>query len=218
MRNKLKIIAISDTHGTHNKIEIPKCDILIHAGDISSNGKLNDCVDFLKWFDRQPATHKIFIAGNHDFLFYDKPALRKDFFYLHFNDTKNIYYLQDETVQISGINFYGIPWTPEFYNWAFMKERGEEMKVVTDKIPFDTHVLISHGPPKGILDITTNNESVGCAELRERVSRLNNLKYHIFGHIHESYGVTEYGGTTFINASILNFNYKITNKPIEFEI
>lgn len=217
MRNKLKIIAISDTHGLHSQIEIPECDILIHAGDISPNGKLHHCVDFLEWFSVQPAQYKIFIAGNHDFLF-QQPVRRRDFFQLHLNNKENVFYLEDQSVRIEGIKFYGSPWTPWFYDWAFNKIRGYETKEVADSIPHDTDVLITHGPPMGILDRTFKDENVGCSDLMHKVVQMKNLKYHIFGHIHESYGFRKYRETTFINASILNLQYKVTNKPFLFEV
>ena len=71
----MKIIAISDTHWKFNEIEVPECDLLIHAGDISGRGTRDEVEDFLEWYSNQPATNKILIAGNHDFLFENDPKV-----------------------------------------------------------------------------------------------------------------------------------------------
>ena len=53
---------IADSHGQHRKVITEKCDILIHAGDISGNGELNVVYDFINWFANQPANWKILVA------------------------------------------------------------------------------------------------------------------------------------------------------------
>ena len=72
-------------------------------------------------------------------------------------DGKDCIYLQDSGVEIEGFKLWGIPWTPKFYNWAFMKNKGGEIGVVVNKIPNDTDILITHGPPFGRLDFTKND-------------------------------------------------------------
>lgn len=214
----MKIVCISDTHGIHDKLKIPECDILIHAGDITPNGKYWDCVRFAKWFrDQNQAKHKIFIAGNHDFLFQNKSSpLHRDFFYKDLDSS--ITYLQDSSVTINSFKIYGTPWTPEFFNWAFMKERGKDIAEVWKKIPFDTNILIVHGPPYGILDKTAAEDHVGCFDLLARINELPNLQLCIFGHIHEDYGSMKQYGITFVNASSLNEHYKFTNTPIIIDL
>ena len=64
----LKIDCISDTHGQHKKIRLPGGDILIHSGDCSSEGGLDEVLEFLDWFKEQEYSHRILIAGNHDFI------------------------------------------------------------------------------------------------------------------------------------------------------
>jgi Icc-related predicted phosphoesterase len=118
----------------------------------------------------------------------------------------NAHYLQDQSVIIEGLKFYGSPWQPTFHNWAFNKDRGEKIKTEWDKIPSDTDVLITHGPPFGILDKTVDNEKVGCEELLLAVNRIK-PKIHIFGHIHENYGEIKLNGTHFINPSSCDYNY-----------
>ena len=74
-------------------------------------------------------------------------------------------------------------------------------------------MLITHGPPYGIGDLTSRGEKTGCADLLEIVEEIK-PRLHIFGHIHEGYGVTIKGEITYINASICNHLYQLTNEPI----
>ena len=76
----------------------------------------------------------------------------------------------------------------------------EEIHNIWKKIPDDTQILLTHSPPKGILDRNIDGESQGCEKLLERVQEINPL-VHIFGHIHESYGIFPTSSTIFINAS-----------------
>jgi Icc-related predicted phosphoesterase len=83
-------------------------------------------------------------------------------------------------------------------------------------IPANTDILITHGPPFGKLDANVNSYRTGCEDLLKTVDKIK-PKYHIFGHIHEAYGMTYNEHTTFINASILDEHYRIKNKPVLIE-
>ena len=117
---------------------------------------------------------------------------------------------------IDGVKFYGSPWQPWFYDWAFKFERGPEIRAKWDLIPEDTDVLITHGPLFGIGDLTAHGDQAGCHDLLEVVEKIKPA-IHIFGHIHEGYGVTSNGVTTFINASICDHLYQPVNPPIVYE-
>jgi Icc-related predicted phosphoesterase len=208
----MKIVAISDTHGKHQNLVLPKADMLIHAGDVSSRGKETEVIEFLKWFSETDFTYKIFIAGNHDFYFE------------RFGDEMinqlipaNVIYLNDNGIEIEGIKIWGSPISPWFYDWAFNRHRGNDIKKHWDKIPQNVDILITHGPVFGILDKTVRNENVGCKDLLEKIETLN-PKFHICGHIHEAYGQVKYRETEFINVSVLDENYILKNKPIVLEI
>lgn len=214
-----KIVAISDSHGSHWDIKVPDGDILVHAGDFSSHGRLPDTLDFLKWFNTHPHKHKIFIAGNHDWLMEQDPnfyrIIKMEFPYLT--------YLQDESCEAMGLKFFGSPQTPRFYNWAFNRDRGEEIKRYWDNIPDDTDVLITHGPPYGICDEAYRvgfniTEHTGCKDLLDATLRIA-PKLHLFGHIHLS-GQTSYVApkTTYANVSMLNEAYLVWGKPMVFDI
>lgn len=208
----MQIVCLSDTHGLHRRIKnIPDADLIIHAGDISNYGEEHQVEDFLKWFSNLPHQHKIFIAGNHDFFFE-----RETENYIKKIIPENVIYLNDSGCTINNINIYGSPITPEFMDWAFNRKRGADIQKHWKLIPKDTDILITHGPPFGKLDANANNYRTGCEDLLKTVSTIK-PKYHIFGHIHEAYGMTYNEDTTFINASILDEHYRIKNAPVLFE-
>lgn len=185
----MKIWHISDTHGFHNDLKLPEnIDIVIHSGDCSNskNKYVNklEVEKFINWYCELPVKYKIFIAGNHDTSIEKKLFTKKHF------EEKNIIYLENESINIEGINIYGSPYTPTFgEGWAFNKSRNS-INREWDKIPENTDILITHGPPKQILDLSydKNNKLEYCGDsalLRRIVFKLK-IKYHLFGHIHDN--------------------------------
>jgi Icc-related predicted phosphoesterase len=207
----MKITAISDTHGLHRNLTLDGGDVLIHAGDISKRGMKLEILDFLEWFDEQPYPIKIFTPGNHDFYFEYFPEEYKQMI------PKSVICLIDSEYVLEGVKFWGSPVTPWFYDWAFNRQRGPEIDVHWQMIPDDTDVLITHGPPMGILDQTTRKHHVGCEDLMNKI-KIVNPSYHVFGHIHEAFGQVIHHETNFINASNVDINYKLVNPSIVFEI
>ena len=218
----MRILTLSDTHSKHNFIPTRfienvdnSLDTIVHAGDVSSRGYKGEIIDFLKWYNELNFKNKILIAGNHDFYFEEgKPediaAMLAEY--------PNITYLNDSGVEIDGVKFWGSPVQPWFYDWAFNR-RGADICKHWDLIPNDTHVLLTHGPVRGYLDMTQRGEPVGCPYLLEKITQMSNLKLYVFGHIHEAYGRVELpDGKIFINASVLNLRYEMANYPIEVEI
>lgn len=212
----MKLVLISDTHGFHDRIRIPNGDVLIFAGDLGGWGTLTEVESFARWMRHLPHAHKIVVAGNHDWAFFKPSQKWRARGMLADN---GITYLEDSGVNINGINFYGSPWTPAFFNWAFMYPRNSEMAQETwKKVPDNTDVLITHGPPRDILDDAYSEPHAGCDNLR--VAVLNRIKpmVHVFGHLHNGYGMAEIGGTTFVNAAICNDGYDPINLPVEVKI
>jgi Icc-related predicted phosphoesterase len=213
-----KIICLSDTHNCNEQIVVPDGDILIHAGDATIRGTINEIVLFNEWFANLPHKSKIFVAGNHDWLFETNLRLAKSLL-----DDK-IIYLQDSSVEINGLKIYGSPYQPRFFDWAFNLMRGKELARKWKLIPNDTDILITHGPPFGILDKVPRQyfvENTGCEELRRQIEELvcfEKLKLHIFGHIHCGYGTTEKFGVKFVNASNCDESYEPTNPPITIDL
>jgi len=206
----MKFVVISDTHGKHRELKLPKGDIIIHAGDFCHYGSSDNMYDFLLWYKDLNFERKILIGGNHDF-FADEEAERfKELLPME------VSYLNDSQIIINGIKIWGSPVSPDMTGWAFGKERGLEMKEHWDLIPEDIEILITHTPPKDILDKSRSGKSIGCEELKKRLKSLD-LKFHIFGHVHASYGESIIEGTKFINASNINSTKGLVNKPIVFE-
>jgi Icc-related predicted phosphoesterase len=205
----MRLCLISDTHTKHRELgALPECDVLIHAGDSTWTGELDKLEDFAKWMGDQPARHILAIAGNHDWCFQHTPELARRTLAAY-----GVHYLQDESVTIDGFKFYGSPWQPEFNNWAFNLPRGgPELVAKWAAIPHDTDVLITHGPPLGILDACPGH--VGCRALLKRVESLPKLKLHVFGHIHGGYGSEFHDGLMFVNASSCTGSYRCSNRPV----
>jgi predicted phosphohydrolase len=206
----MKFVAISDTHGKHRELVLPKGDVIIHAGDFCHYGGNIGMHDFLSWFQHLDFQFKILIAGNHDFFAAEQSAAFLEML------PDEIVYLNDSGTSIQGINIWGSPVQPDLPGWAFSKERGAAMKAHWDLIPDDTDMLITHSPPHGILDKPRTGIAVGCEELSLRLARLQ-VRVHIFGHIHESYGMVRIGACTYINAANYNSSKGLVNAPIVFE-
>lgn len=211
----MKIVTISDTHNKHQYLQLPEGDVLIHAGDATSMGSVAEVEAFANWFNAQPFTNKLFIPGNHDWLFQRDFAKAEAMF-------TGVQVLHERAVTIDGIKFYGAAWQPEFCNWAFNVPRGAASAANWAKIPDDTNVLITHGPPYGTLDLIHTGglslESVGCEALTERIKTLPQLAVHIFGHIHDSHGSVVKDNVAYVNASFLNDSYMPAYAPIVIEL
>lgn len=202
----MKIDCISDLHGDYPKLE--GGDLLIVAGDLTGRDLENEYALFDYWLNDQKYNAKIVIGGNHD------RTLQEKRFKFQFGT-----YIQDSGCSFNGFKIWGSPWTPTFYNWYFMKDRGEQIKERWDLIPDDIDILITHGPPYGTLDKVSHPSRkikfshTGCEELKLAVERVK-PKLHVFGHIHEGYGIIEKDGTIFVNCSLMNEHYETINKPI----
>lgn len=221
----MKICFISDTHGQHDEVIIPEgVDTLICSGDISMNGYKHQVVDFLEWFSNIDVENKIFIAGNHDFYFDTNHP--KSINYKSDNEDyldiipDNIIYLNESSVTIDGIKIWGSPVTPWFYNWAFNKNT-DDLLNYWDIIPDDTDIIVTHGPPYSILDLCTDGTLAGCNSLMGRIYDIV-PKISTFGHIHEGYGVKDIdidgSVVKFINSSVLDHRYRLTNQPITIDL
>lgn len=221
----MKLVFISDTHQLHDKVTVPEGDVLIHCGDFTNKGTEGAIRSFLSWVASQPHAHKVIIPGNHE-LGMDRGPMRnrKLAIVKEFTDQHpNLSFLEDSEVTINGVKFYGSPVTPWFFDWAWNVQRGQAIAAVWAKIPEDTQVLVTHGPPYGVLDLVEESfgrdSHQGCSDLRERVKKLSNLKVHAFGHLHLQGGQTQVeDGVTFVNAAICDDRYQASRKPVIVEI
>jgi hypothetical protein len=219
-----RIVAISDTHTKHEDVDVPECDILIHAGDFSFHGEYFEVRDFSQWLRSQPARHKIVIAGNHELTF-DMTSSKfnssiRDT--LRLNLDQSVHYLEDSGIELEGLKFWGTPWTPRFFDWAFNGltdvdapfEQGTQLSSRYDLIPHDTDVLICHGPPYSYVDKTLRGEAVGSAEMVTTLDRLNHLKAYFTGHIHEGRGIAYFGDVPIMNVSSADRSYNMVHPPV----
>lgn len=200
----MRILHLSDTHNLHRELkDLPKADLIIHSGDISFSGEGKEVMDFIDWFTNLDYKYKIFIAGNHDFCLEEKDReIIQEFL------PKNCYYLDKSGVEIENIHFWGLPF---FFSDDISGMYDKSIK----QIPFNTDILITHRPPFQILDIA-GKINYGCTNLLKKVIDIK-PKYHLFGHIHDSYGIFDNKTTIFANSSIVNDDYKISNHPFVFE-
>lgn len=211
----MKIAIISDTHNKHRalrglEIGDPAADVLIHCGDATLRGTIEEVGVFGNWFRLLPYRHKLFVPGNHDFLFERAFLLAESLL-----AGQGIQVLVDRATVIDGVKFYGTPWVPNLEDWAFY---GDRLTLISRyaKIPVDTDVLITHGPPYGVLDNGSNH--YGSRELHNRIGELHALRLHCFGHIHESYGREDGFTNISVNACICDINYDAVNAPVLVEI
>ena len=211
----MKLLHISDTHGFHEMFPMSRfegIDIVIHSGDCSNYRdpyrNEPEVRAFIAWYRDVPVKHKIYVAGNHDTSI--ERGLIKP---IDFGEA-GIIYLQNNGVSMHGFNFWGSPHTPTFGEWAFMKAR-DKINRVWDTIPEDTDVLIVHGPPKGVRDLSFdrfgNLEYCGCGALYKKCFKMPQLKLVLFGHIHDmddvyNQGVSHYSKTPtiFSNATCVD--------------
>jgi hypothetical protein len=211
-------------------------------------GRKHEVQSFVEWFNGiNNYTHKIFIAGNHDMSFdreillrnklahfegrnindYDtscsegKPAWLEELLGIHLHP--NVYYLENTSVEIEGLNIWGSPYSPTFgYGWGFNVNRGYDAAQIWNQIPLDTDIVITHSPIYGYNDRTSNtNENVGCADLYHRLHEVK-PHLHFAGHIHEGYGwgtipyKDEWGDIYTFNGSTCNLRYEAIQDPIKF--
>lgn len=207
----MRIVCLSDTHCKQGLVNVPDGDVLVHAGDFTNTGSLLEVELFGLWLQGLPHRHKVVIAGNHDWAFQRQPARAR-------HALSGCHYLQDSGVEIDGVKFWGAPWQPWFYDWAFNLSRGAALREKWALIPEGTHVVITHGPPHGRGDLVPRGERVGCEDLAARLCAIK-PRLHVSGHIHNGYGVVESPeGIIYANASICDEQYRPVNAPIVVDL
>lgn len=191
----MRIWHISDTHSMHGFLRVPNdIDMVIHSGDVSnpSNPYINEpeVHNFIEWYASLPMRYKIFVAGNHDTSIEKRLVTPYDF------EKADITYLENSSTHVEGFNIWGTPITPAFgVGWAWNRVRSK-MNSLWESIPEYTDIVISHGPPKGILDLTYNQQNevelCGCIAMKKHMLRLQ-PQLCLFGHIHNFEDITNAG-------------------------
>jgi Icc-related predicted phosphoesterase len=161
---------------------VPSGDILIHAGDLTSHGKKNQVQDFADWFRSQPHKHKVVIPGNHDW--YAEQSARECEALFH-----GVNYAIHGCIQVAGFKIGMFAFQPRFFGWAFNVDRNSpKMEFLWSRIDNDCDIIVSHGPPQGLCDLTPRGERVGCEVMYKKLKQIEKLKLVVCGHIHEGYG------------------------------
>lgn len=223
----MRAVLISDSHCQYPRL--PEGDLLIHTGDLCMRGTSDEfdiAIDAFKALRPHYPKGILYVPGNHDKCL-DPDFIKKSNLHHNFQprlnmqehdrlrkrfDDAGVTVLIDQAVEIDGIKIYGSPYTPTFFDWAFMESEIDLAKRWA-KIPLNTQLLLTHGPPRYILDLCRNG-NVGCDTLARAVQNLSELKAHVFGHIHESAGARHMWNTLFINAAVLDGRYQGFN-PIQ---
>lgn len=192
----MRLVCVADTHLYEQAWEtIPEGDVLVHAGDLLRGGSLTELELAAEWLHAQPHPHKVVIAGNHDWCFAKTPLPARNVL----GAGTQVIYLQDSEATIEGVRFWGSPWQPEFFHWAFNLPRGEALAAKWAQIPAGIDVLVTHGPPRGYGDRVGRGPQ-GCDDLRAALDRVRPA-LHVFGHIHEDGGLWRHGPTTVANVT-----------------
>jgi len=201
-----RLVLLGDTHGLHRNIQVPIGDLLIHVGDFTIFSKTQtEIVDFNAWLGDLPHRHKILTLGNHEFWAEADPS--------KCSLLSNATVLLNEAIEIEGLRIWGSPVTP-LYGGAFGMSSAADRKRLYAAIPDDTDILITHGPPYGILDVMPNSAlHAGCHELFDAVMRVK-PRLHVFGHIHGAHGIFHTHSTTFVNAAVLGPHGEVEKAPI----
>lgn len=209
----MRIVFLSDTHNYAIQ-SVPDGDMVVHAGDATGQGTLPEIGQFLEWYGDLPHKHKVFVAGNHDWLFQTSHNLAWQMCL-----DRSIYYLEDSGKIVDGLHLYGSPWQPVFCDWAF-NAYDEDLEERFQHIPGGLDLLITHGPPYGILDESAYDfkiKNIGSKVLLDHVKRAK-PRVHVFGHAHGNPGQKQIGDTLFINAAICNPKYVPINEPIYIDL
>lgn len=190
-------------------------------------GDYYEWMENMLWLRRERSKFKRFVitGGNHDkYLAQNAHAIAKEL-----KTDLDIDFLLNSEIIIEGLRIYGspcVPWISGRWVWEYSNTQIEEQWV---KIPEGLDILLTHGPPFGILDKSIRpsgelSRPFGCPSLREKlIGGLENPpRYHAFGHIHmtpqQDHIYSNYGITKFINCALLDDHYKYVNEPQVFEI
>jgi Icc-related predicted phosphoesterase len=208
----MKIWFISDTHGEHAQLKVPDVDLVVHCGDESNDGdpwvNEKEARQFFEWFSKINIPTKMFVPGNHS------TAIEKEL--IQRSEYPSVQFLIHEETEWMGLKIFGSPFTPQFYDWAYMKPR-EDLDSDWQMIAEEVDILITHGPPKGILDVTRDFST--RLPVHERIKP----RIHAFGHIHDEQGIRNCDlimrdTTQFINCSVCDISGRFENNGFVVEI
>lgn len=209
--SKLQVVGVSDTHGEFP--DVPDGDLLVHAGDFSNHSTEQEFFEFNKWLGviSKKFTYKpIVVFGNHE-THAEKIGMEETKELL-----SNCTILFDDEIIVKGKRIYGTPWVPRYGDWSFMM-LDAALSNKYNLIPEGLDLLITHGPPRRILDQNRRNNRCGSEALRQRLLEMKKPpRFHVFGHIHTTGDQPRqelWNGINCFNLSIMDDWYNPTNEP-----
>jgi Icc-related predicted phosphoesterase len=207
----MRFVCLADLHGYLPAV--PPCDVLLVAGDICPTDDERPDAQrrwlgstFSRWLAGVPAETVIGVAGNHDFVGEDDPGVLRDL---------DWHYLQDETIEIDGVSYFGSPWTLRFQDWAFMLGE-DELAERWSLIPPGIDVLCVHSPPLGYGD-RIGVETIGSPSLLAAIDE-RAPKLCVFGHLHQGYGRWRRGACELVNAAYCGMDYRPAHEPVVVDL
>lgn len=215
----MRLVATADTHFKFDNSLIPDGDVFIHAGDLMYTGYVNEWYERLESLAALPHKIKLYIPGNHDYHVqnYEGVAtaeLRKA--------GVKLLGLKDIIFEHKKVKFLGLPFVTGLEGWAFNRDE-TWVRDYLESIPEKVDIVVSHSPPYLMRDAiyphkakAKEREHVGCMAYNYWYNKLiredARPKHWISGHIHESYGSTDYGGTVMHNVAMCDRKYQ-QNQP-----
>lgn len=195
---------------------MPACDVFIHAGDMTVRGSLEETAVFAARLQERldcpdGPQQAILVPGNHDACFelFQGPTLGLF--------GPRVHVLLNQALVLDGVRFFGSPWTPPFMQWHFMATE-QRLAATYKEMPAALDVLITHGPPWGILDPGWKTAHAGSTALRDAVNA-RYVKHHVFGHLHKAGGrMLQEERTTFYNVAACDEEYNLVNQPRLFDL
>jgi Icc-related predicted phosphoesterase len=199
----MRLTFIGDTHDDQWKL--PGGDILFHAGDLTEHGFRSEIYKQLGYLEMQLDKYRavVVIAGNHDFFAERHPA---DFAYAC--AAAGLVMLDNNGAEVLGLKIWGSPVTPWFHDWAFNRQDRVRNDIWAN-IPANLDILMTHGAPRGILDLTKRDEVIGDDILLKQVEIVKPA-IHVFGHVHECGGkLVHCDGVRYLNCarSVVDVEY-----------
>ena len=190
----MKLLLFSDLHAdadaARRVVELAKTvDVVVGAGDFGNLRRaLGGCIDILKGIDRPAGL----VAGNNESTEELTDACR---------GWLNAHVLHGSGVTLGGVSFFGVgggvPVTP-FGSWSYDFTEAQAADLLKD-CPAGG-VLVSHSPPKGVVDVSSGGQSLGSVAVRDAVLRCRPALV-VCGHIHASAGrQAVLGSSTVVNA------------------
>jgi Icc-related predicted phosphoesterase len=209
-----RLVCAADLH--EHLVEIPPCDLLLIAGDVSFafKGDLRAkhaflAGEFKDWLERAPAEEVVLVAGNHD----------QSIEAWGLPDGLRCHYLLDEAIELFGLTMWGTPWQPWFHDWAFnapYRDGEAFLAAKFEPIPGGIDIIVGHGPPYGYGDLTRDTH-VGSTAMTETLERVK-PRLMVCGHIHPAYGRYRLGETEIVNASVVDNEYRPVNPVVEITL